>query len=55
MSRFLTKERNLGKIFKIFHELRLVKYTKSGDIREKVHLFSSRTQKLSFSSPKILD
>ena len=33
----------------------LVKYTKSGDIREKVHLFSSRTQKLSFSSPKILD
>ncbi len=28
--------------------------TKFGDNREKAHLFSSRTQKLSFSSPKIL-
>ena len=29
-------------------------YTSFGDNREKEHLFPSRTQKLSFSSPKIL-
>ena len=31
-----------------------ISYTILGDDREKVHLFSFRTQKLSFSSPKIL-
>ena len=46
----LSRYYNLNSVFRDL----FTKYTISGDNREKVHLFSSRTQKLSFSSPTIL-
>ena len=42
------------KTFKFDNSYESISYTILGDDREKVHLFSFRTQKLSFSSPKIL-